>query len=736
MNNPFDPAHIQEEKAEREARRLRLRTNLLIALFCAVLGGFFAVLYRAQVVDGASYLVNSDPRFVQPESVDSVRGEILDRYGRVLVTNEVSYHVELDWDAMGERRLEILSTLLEICREEGVEWADSLPISKSAPWAYASDAPLCSQTEVEGEDGETQLKTNKTALGRLAEKCGWIKDAAKAQPTAGKLLAAMCKTFGLIEKTDLPRPKNRAMTGTMAAAAQALGLTDEGGSVTQADRELAGVLYELYLRQREVSNSTYVFAKGVDITFISKVKEHALDGVKVELSTARKYNTSCAAHVLGYTGAITTDSAERYKELGYPMDATVGIAGAELAFEEQLHGTSGTRLLETDESGNIISQEWQTQPEPGDNVVLTLDIAFQATVEDLLAQYAAEAEEPGGMAAAVVDMTGGALALASYPTYNLSTFWEDYAALSGDTEGKPLYNRATQGLYAPGSTFKMCTAVAALSSGTITTRETVTCSGPYTYYPTPQPACWIWNRLRGRHGAENVTRAITDSCNIFFYDVGRRTGIQALQEYASKFGLGEYTGIEIAEKKGWMAGPDTSAHFNQTWYEGNTMFAAIGQENSQFTPLQIANYIATLANGGQHYKAHLLKEVKSSDYSRVTQACQPELLDSIDIEPAALDAVRKGMYDLSQTASMARHFSSLPVTVGCKTGTAQVAAKTANAVFVCFAPYDDPQIALCLVAEQGASGSSLAQLAAGILTQYFSTGSSLSAVPAENTLLR
>ncbi|MBD5133999.1 MAG: penicillin-binding protein [Clostridiales bacterium] len=738
MNNPFDPSHIQEEKAEREARRLRLRTNLLIALFCTVLAGFFAVLYQTQVVNGASYLVNSDVRSLQPEGVDSVRGEILDRYGRVLVTNEVSYNVELDWDAMGADRLSILTRLLAICREEGVEWADSLPISKTAPWTYTTDTPFYFQTEVETDDGGTELKTTKTSLGRLAEKekCGWIKDATKAQLTAGKLLATMCQSFGIIEKENAPRPKNRALTGTLAAAGQAFGLTDEGGGVTRADRDLAGVLYELYLRQCEVSYSTYVFARGVDITFISKVKEFALDGVRVEVSTARKYNTSCAAHVLGYTGAITQDSAEYYKELGYPMNATVGREGAELAFEGYLHGSSGTRLLEKDKNGNIISQEWQTQPEPGGNVVLTIDSALQATVEDLLAQYAAEQEEAGGMAAAVVDMTGGALALASYPTYDLSTFWENYSELANDNENKPLYNRATQGLYAPGSTFKMLTAVAALSTETITTRETVTCTGVYTHYPTPQPACWIWNSLRGTHGRETVTQAITDSCNIFFYDVGRRTGIAALQEYASKFGLGEYTGIEIAEKKGWMAGPDTSAHFGQTWYEGNTMFAAIGQENNQFTPLQIANYVATLANGGSHYKAHLLKEVKSSDYSRVAETYEPELLNTIDIDEKELDAVLQGMYNLSQTSNMARHFSSLPVTVGCKTGTSQVAAKTANAVFVCFAPYDDPQIALCLVAEQGASGSSLAQLAAGILAQYFSTGRSLTAVPSENTLLR
>ncbi len=731
MNNPFDPSHILEEKAEREARRLRLRSNLLIALFCGVLLGFAAILYQAQVIKGPSYLVNSDVHIVQPEGMDSVRGEILDCYGRLLVSNEVSYNVELDWDAMGGRRIDILTQLLDICREEGVAWSDSLPISKTAPWSYTTDTPLFFQQE--NDDGELVAKP--TSLGQLAKACGWTKDATKARFTAGRLLTTMCQSFGLIEKKNLPRLKNRALSGARTAAEQALGLLDESGSITQAHRDLAGVLYELYLRLHEVNNNTYVFARGVDITFIAKVKEHNLDGVRVEVSTARRYNTTCAAHVLGYTGSITKDTWEHYKELGYPMNATVGLAGAELAFEGYLHGSSGTRLIEKDQNGNIISQEWETRPEPGGNVVLTLDSAFQSTVEGLLAQYAANQEEPGGMAAAVVDMTGGALALASYPSYDLSTFWENYAQLAGDSERRPLFNRATQGLYAPGSTFKMLTAVAALSTGTITTRETVTCTGIYRHYPTPQPACWIWNSLRGTHGRETVTQAITDSCNIFFYDVGRRTGIEALQDYAAQFGLGEYTGIEIAEYKGWMAGPETSKHFNQTWYEGNTMFAAIGQENNQFTPLQIANYVATLANGGRHYKAHLLKEVKSSDYSQVVQAYEPELLNTVDIGEKELDAVLQGMYNLSQTSSMARHFSSLPVKVGCKTGTSQVAAQTANAVFVCFAPYDDPQIALCLVAEQGASGSSLAQLAAGILAQYFSAGSSLSAVPQENTLL-
>ena len=704
MNNPFDLSHIQDEKAEREARRLKLRTNLLIALFCATLSLFVAVLYQTQIVNGSRYRSNSVQRDIQTERVNSVRGEILDTYGRVLVTNELSYNVTLDYAAMGARRNEVLDELLAICREEGVSWTSELRISDAPPWTYTSDTPLTYQQK--NSDGE--LVTRRTYLGSLAGKCKWWDPDKEPEPAAPELFQSMCVTFGLIEKGETP---------------------------TQAHRDLAGVLYEVYLRLREVDNSEYLFARGVGIAFISKVKERALPGVRIDTATTRKYETSYAAHVLGYTGAIPRESAEHYKELGYPNNATVGVAGVELAFEEKLHGVSGTRRIEKDENGNVISQEWSREPEPGDNAVLTLDIALQATTEDLLAQYAARQEEQKPMAAAVVDMTGGVLALASYPTYDLSSFLENYSDLESDPNS-PMLNRATHGVYAPGSTFKMLTAVAALSEEVITSDERIECTGTYTFYPPPdQPHCWIWP---GRHGYDNVTKAITDSCNCFFYDVGRRTTIKVLGEYAAKFGLGEYTGIEVSESKGRVSGPETSAFFNQEWFEGLTMFAAIGQDNNAFTPLQLANYVATLVNGGNHYQCHLLKEFKSSDYSQVTQVCQPELMDTIDIAPDHLDAVKQGMYDLSKTWTMARYFDSLPVEVGCKTGTAETSAKavTTNAIFVCFAPYDDPQVALCLVAEGGDAGGSLAEIAAGILEQYFSTDSSLSVVTGENALLR
>ena len=712
MNNPFDPVHIQEERAEREAHRLKLRSNLLIAIFCAILAGFVAVLYQAQIVEGAGYRSNSTVRNIQPEQVDSVRGEILDRYGRVLVTNEVSYNVTLDYSAMGSGRNEILAQLLDICREEGVAWTDDLPISKAAPWIFTTETPFSFQQK----NSEGEMETRLTYLGSLAKKCKWTADD-KPVPTAGELLAAMCRTFGLIQEGEAPDAR---------------------------DRELAGVLYELHLRLREVDNNAYLFTQGVDMTFISKVKERALAGVRIETATTRKYETSYAAHVLGFTGKIDRGPEwDHYKELSYPMNATVGKEGVELAFEEALHGVSGSRLIEKDDAGNTISQEWRKEPKPGDNVVLTLDMALQATTEDLLARYAARQEvkvgedgepEPAkGMAAAVVDMSGGVLALASYPTYDLSTFRENYSQLQAD-ESYPLNNRATMGLYAPGSTFKMLTAIAALDSGTITTLDKVECTAYYRFYPDVSPACWI---APGRHGMENVTQAIQDSCNIFFYDVGRRTGIATIREYAQKFGLGEYTGIEIPEKKGHVAGPETSASYDRQWFEGETMYAAIGQDNNLFSPLQLANYIATLVNGGNHHACHLLKEFKSSDYSQITETYDEPPLHTVDIQPEHLAAIKQGMYDLSKTPTMARWFDSLPVEVGCKTGTAETSAKaaTTNAIFVCFAPYDDPQVALCLVSEGGEAGGTLAELAAGILAQYFSTDSSLSGLTPENTLL-
>jgi penicillin-binding protein 2 len=486
-----------------------------------------------------------------------------------------------------------------------------------------------------------------------------------------------------------------------------------------------------------VTYTEYVFAENVDITFISKVKERGLDGVQIQSVATRQYNTTYAAHVLGRVGLISTEEWPTYKEQGYPMDAYVGKEGVELAFESYLHGTSGTRQIATSDSGKIISQAWVEEPEPGANVTLTLDIGLQAVVENSIAAHVASLTESGGAACAVVDMTGGVLALASYPTYDLSTYGENFAELSQDSL-QPYLNRATSELYAPGSTFKLLTATAGLMEGIITPKDTTYCSGSYTYSGWKDTLRYC--HKRSGHGTENLVKAIKDSCNVYFYDLGRRVGITKLNEYAAQFGLGESTGIEIGDLAGFVAGPETSEYYGQQWQVGNILSAAIGQENNMFTPLQLANYIATLVNGGNNYACHLLKSVKSNDYSQVLYEYEPELRNSIDIPDAYLSAMKEGMYQVTQNSAIARYFNNLPVKAGAKTGTAELTTgsdtKETNGLLVVFAPYEDPQIALCIVMEKGASGSSLASIAYDILDYYFSSEDSLSTVSSENTLIR
>ena len=676
-----------------EKKQFHRRGLGMLLLLAVILFGLGSSLYDAQMIHGAEYLARSQNSIAETQTVEAARGDILDRYGRVLVSNRVTYQVALNTDAMEKNRNDILLALIRIARDAGVEWEDTLPITAQPPFRYTTDTPFQYPTT----DEEGNPTTSLTRLGRLAVKMKWIDDptADGAQgaplPTAEELLEKMRESFQLeLEGADM--------------------------------RAGAGVLYELYYRSMVNSWPPYVFAEGVDIDFISKVKEQGLSGVEIEAATVRTYNTEYAAHLLGRVGAI--ENWDAYKDLDldgdgtpdYEMDDTVGKEGAELAFESYLRGTAGVREVERNTSGKVVSEKWTTAPQPGDNVVLTIDIDLQKQVEDILSQAIPQlaSEDTEGAACVVMDVNRAeVLASASYPSYHLATYSADLAENSADPL-KPFLNRAFQGVYAPGSTFKMVTAVAGLESGIIEPDTEIMDTGVYTYYQDDGPQCWYWRQYRRKHGLVNVSEALEVSCNVFFFDVGRRVGIQGLQEFAAKFGLGEPTGIELYEETGVMAGPEYTQSMGQTWYEGSTLSVAIGQESSQFTPLQLANYIATLVNGGTRYSAHLLKEVKSSDFSQVLYTYEPEVLDSIDIQPENLDAVKAGMLALTTgKGSLARYFQDLPVQVGAKTGSAQVNAETeSNAVFVCFAPYDDPQIAISLVVEKGGSGSTLASIAA------------------------
>ena len=704
-----------------DGKQFQRRVRSIVLLLCVILFAFAWVLYDLQYVHGAEYLEQSQRRIARTETVEAARGEILDRYGRVLVTNQESYNVSLDTSFMNGEENAILTQLLAISREEGVAWTDTLPISDTAPFVFTFD---------------TASSGAVSNLQRLAEDRDW----SGLLPTA--------------EEVDAIRETAQAGAGAARPSAQALmeelrAYYEIDPALSDAEaRDLIGVRYELTLRSREITYTAYVFAQDVQMPFIVKVTEAGLAGVNIDTTSTRVYNTPYAAHVLGRVTGIYSGEEDYYQDLGYSLDAKVGRGGVEQAFESYLHGTPGRRSIETDDQGKVVSgdENWAVDeatgevlaPDPGDNVVLTLDIKLQEVVERALANgiEGLASEDTRGGAAVVVDMTGGVLASASYPTYDPATYGQSYNTLANDPLS-PLLNRATQGLYPPGSTFKMVTGLAGLEEGIIEPDTEILDTGRYRFYQDYQPMCWYYRDYGLTHGLETVTEAIRDSCNVFFFDVGRRLGDNVLAEYAAAFGLGEPTGIVIAESTGRMDCEETTLSLGIPWYDGLTLPISIGQGNSQFTPLQLANYVATLANGGTHYAAHLLKEVKSSDYSEVTYQYEPQVLNELDLDPENLSAVTEGMLLMTTEGSARSYFANLDIPVAAKSGSAQVSSETeSNSLFVCFAPYDDPEIALAIVVERGGSGSLLSSIAVEILEYYFSSGGGMETVTQENTLLR
>ena len=757
-------------------KQFHRRALVMVLLLALILTGMGATLYDLQINNGQEYARQAQNKIAEQESVEAARGQILDRNGQVLVSNRVVYQVSLDTSLMKKDRNRILLSLMDIATEEGVEWTDNLPISKSDPFTFTTENPY--YTTSTDEEGNTVLSL--TRLGRLAVYYNWIEDPTEEpetveentpapEPSLWDKFKAFFTGKDLSQGADASQPEESdalptalELLGKMCAAwdIQGEGAVDEDSGETvpvlnigdmsaQDARALAGILYELNLRSSNVYVANeYVFAQDVDIDFITQVKEHSLTGVVIEPTTVRQYHTTYAAHLLGQVTPIFQGEEEYYTSLDldgdgvpdYSLNDNVGRGGVEQAFESYLRGKSGVRTVERNTSGKIVSETWLEEPKPGDNVVLTLDINLQAYVENTLATAIPKIdveEAVGGGACVILDVdTSEVLACASYPTFDPAKYNSNFNEYAADPL-EPLYNRALQGTFAPGSTFKMVTAIAGLEEGIITPTTEIRDEGVYKYYSSPQPKCWIYNTNGGNHGSINVSEAIEVSCNYFFYEVGRELGIDTLVDYATRFGLGQKTGLELYEESGVMASPEYTESLGGTWYEGSVLSVAIGQESSQFTPIQLANYIATLVNGGSRNATHLLKEVKSSDFSQILYDKQPELLSTIEIKDENLEAVKAGMLALTTQGSVSQHFVGLPFQVGAKTGSAQVDGQVeANAVFVCFAPYDDPEVAMALVVQRGGSGSELGAMAADILSYYFSSQETRDEAPTENTLVR
>lgn len=689
---------------------MRVRIWALTGLMGLCLLAFAGVMYYTQILHGEENRAKSLASNAASETVEASRGIITDRNGKVLVSNRLTYTLIFsakDFENDQDLNAAILR-LTDLCTENDTVWNDTLPLSKTAP---------CSYTDAQDSEGFALFLKNKSIpYSKLSQVTPTL------QPD--RFMAKLRELF----KIDSSYTNDQART-------------------------IAGVRYELAVKS--LTDAQYVFADDVSVELISQTADGQYQGVSTGTSSARVYNTEYAAPVLGRLSPIyyedwvgdPENGVTGYRDMeGYSMNSLVGREGAEKAFESYLHGTKGTRIITTNEEGKITGELYTKEPQPGGTVALTLDIDVQEDTEKSLAQTieamtAKDGIVRGGAAVVVGVGSGEVLAMASYPTYNLSTFDQDYSKLVSDTVGTPLLNRAIGGAYAPGSTFKPCTAVAALESGIITPSSTIVDRGVYDYYKSPQPRCWIYNEYGGTHGRVNVSQAITVSCNYFFYEVGRLTGIKTLADYARQFGLGEYTGIEIggagsAEAKGSMATPEFAERNGLEWTDGQTLTAAIGQSYDLFTPLQLANYIATLVGSGQHYEAHLLKNVKSYDNSSVIYAYDKAPLNTVEMSDSTVQAVKEGMHNLT-TGSLSYYFSNCVVSAGAKTGTAEIGiANTNNGVFVCFAPYDDPQIAVAVVIEKGGSGAALASTAVDIVNSYFSQEEIGAVVIGENTLLK
>ena len=723
-----------------EGKQFNIRTLIIASLLALLLVGFILVLYNLQIVKGDEYRAASTVKIANTVTLEAARGELLDRYGRSLVSNRATYEITLNSSLMGaeaERNANLLE-LITICRDNGLEWTDTLPISKDAPFTYTDENALV-YTNSEG-------KVKFSYLGALLD----------ALPLGTDILSDRWRSADLTAAASVADLGEGLTAEEVIDGLRQYFLIDE--SLSDADaRALIGVLYELNLRSQNVKQTEYIFAQDVSIDVISAIKERSLTGVNISATTVRQYNTTSAAHLLGRVGAIQDWDA--YKDKGYNMNDSVGINGMEAAFEDYLRGTSGTLIQEMSTSGKVVSESWMVddetgeamEPEPGNHVMTTLDLRLQEKVEEVLAntiESLADTKEKGAVVVQSVN-DGGILAMASYPTYDLSTVYsstEAYKAVADDPRN-PFVNRATSEIYYPGSTFKPLVAIAALEEGLVTPTEEIQDTGRLElpeeeHYPygDSHPQCWIYWQYGGTHGWENLAEALRDSCNIYFYTLGHRLGIDKIDEYAAAFGLGEATGFELSESAGLVAGPATSEALNQTWYGGEVLNAAIGQGNTLVTPLQLANYMATLLNGGDHLVPHLLKTVKSSDYSETVYEQEREVRNSLELDPANADAVKQGMWAVANDpeSTVDQYLSNLAVEVGAKTGSAQVgsAEREANAIFTLFAPYDDPEIVISIVVEGGASGGNLAQAAGEIVNYYFSAEHTVESVDAENTLLR
>ena len=686
-----------------------------IRIFCVV--AVFAVICAVYFIRMFNIVANADPAerietgtYTRREPIQALRGEIYDRQGKVLVYNEYSYNMVFDYDAMAatqiDRNYAILQAVyaLNSTSNQSHRTETSFPFEGTYPnYTYSAEAK------------NTESNIYYRLLKRIAQ--NELEDGAPISKT--ELTVAYLEEFYAENPAEFPTEQEIV---DWFLTRYKLGEIRDDGSALFSNSEIDKIIrvrYDMEVGDFSIYNR-YIFAEDLDLSFITYIKELGVVGADFEVETERKYAyPGYASHILGRVGEIRKEDWEYYKELGYDMNDTVGLDGCEAAFESYLHGEDGVRVVIEDKSGRIIDSYVEKEPVAGNDVYLTVDIDVQIAAEDSLAATVKSlTKSKAGAITAIDPDSGEVIAIASYSTFDLSSYGEDYNELLADP-ANPLYNRALDGLYAPGSTFKVGMVAAGISTGTLGANTTIECTGRYTHYQGYQPRCWIYP---GSHGHLNAMGALEVSCNCYFYELGRLMGIDKMNEYCSGYGLGQYTGIELGEKKGILAGPAYREENGlEGWTAGNTISAAIGQSDNTFTPMQISVYISTVLNGGNRYGTHLLKEVKAYGSGEIVHLQRPEILGTVKLTDEAVGAAKQGMRQMVESsASVSRYMQDVPVTVGGKTGTAQLGGDlTENGLFVCAAPYNDPEIVVTVVVEKSGGGTYAAQAAADTLMAYY-----------------
>lgn len=653
----------------------RRRFFVLKLIMLVMLTAIAVRLFSMQIIDGEVYLQTATSRLVTSSVDKAPRGDILDRYGNVLVTNKSGYSVVMRKISNDNAKInETVSVVADILSRTENNIVDTLPVSLTMPYKFIFE-----------NDEEKKAWLSNNGIDEHSD--------------AEDVIKLYCGKYEITQEVTNP-----------------------------ITRYMVGIRYEAEKKDYSYSNPVTI-ATDINADAIAELKgrKDELGGVYVVEEYVREYTSGgLATHILGRVGQISAEEYEKNKDYGYGINDIIGKQGIERWAESYLRGVDGVEGVTAEVDGKRIEMSKGVESVPGNYVMLTIDSEIQETLEASLKDtIEAIGRDCNAGAAVVLDVNNGdTLAMASYPTYDMSQFNNIYGELVSN-DANPMLNRAVSGLYSPGSTFKPLTAIAGLKNGVISVDETVVCNGVYTYYEDYQPSCWIWSEYHATHGHQNVTQAIQNSCNVYFYELGRRLGIDVLGEYAQKFGLGEYTGIQLTEEtEGHMASPDYKEQVamnitDSAWFGGDTLQTAIGQSYSLFTPVQLANYCATIANGGTRYKVNIIDSIRSSVDGSVVEEFEPEVVETIDIDADTMSKIHSGMKNVVEEGSARSVFEGYPIAVGGKTGTTQLGSGANNAIFIAFAPYDNPEIAIAVVLEHGERGTNAGRVARDVFDKYF-----------------